>query len=108
MTDGFAELRRERSRDYQPATENAVIRGRLDMLATDAATALGTRLDLGIKAGDGGYLGVMDDESRYGPHYLSELMMAFGYTEAGIVGGEEPPPDAQVVFYGSPEQHVLF
>jgi hypothetical protein len=42
-------------------------------------------------------------------------MTAFAYTEAGIVGklahyvhGGEPPADAQVAFYGSPEQHVLF
>jgi hypothetical protein len=136
----------------------------------------------------GGYLGIMDDESRYRLHYLPDLVTAFGYTEAGIVGklahyvhlastgatalrlpeqehrhvdalregtllargdllrdhlfeggdpeqrlcrvlradgvgiyaadrysfvatthdGEEPPADAQVVFYGSPGQHVLF
>jgi hypothetical protein len=34
----------------------------------------------------GGYLGVVDDELRYGPYFLSDLMPAFGYTEAGIVG----------------------
>ena len=27
----------------------------------------------------------MDDESRYRLHYLSDLVTAFGYTEAGIV-----------------------
>jgi hypothetical protein len=175
--------------DPDVAAEKARAAGTEDVvvLATDTATAPGACLNLGIKAADGGYLGIMDDESRYGPHFLCDLMPAFGYTEAGIVGklahyvhlastgatalclpeqehlhvdalregtlparGDllrdyliedgnpeqrlcrvlradgvgiyaadrysfvathddgEPPADARVVFYGSPDQHVLF
>jgi spore maturation protein CgeB len=48
--------------------------------------SLGEVLNLGLAAADGDHIAKMDDDDLYGPHYLSDLMLAFGYTEAQVVG----------------------
>ncbi|TDD73372.1 glycosyltransferase family protein [Actinomadura rubrisoli] len=56
------------------------------VLAADSSVTLGGCLNLAIDAADGDYIGKMDDDEIYGPHYLSDLLPAFSYTEAGVVG----------------------
>ncbi|GAA5021555.1 methyltransferase domain-containing protein [Actinopolymorpha pittospori] len=54
--------------------------------AADAGLSLGACLNLGIEAADGRYLAKMDDDNLYGEHYLADLLHAFSYTSAGVVG----------------------
>jgi hypothetical protein len=56
------------------------------VLIADRALSLGACLNLGLDAAAGKLIGKMDDDELYGPHYLSDLMMAFGYTEAEVTG----------------------
>ena len=60
--------------------ENVVV------LTADAATTLGGCLNLGLDAADGDLIAKLDDDNLYGEHYLSDLVPAFAYTDAGIVG----------------------
>jgi hypothetical protein len=76
------------------------------VLATDAPTAPGACLNLGVEAAGGGYLGVMDEESLRADGL--GIYAADRYSFVATHNGGEPPADAQVAFYGSPEQHVLF
>ncbi|GAA2413516.1 glycosyltransferase [Actinomadura vinacea] len=55
-------------------------------LPADRSLSLGECLNLGIEAADGAYIGKMDDDELYGPHYVSDLVPAFSYTEASVVG----------------------
>ncbi|MGW5361011.1 methyltransferase domain-containing protein [Actinopolymorpha pittospori] len=54
--------------------------------SADASLSLGACLNLGIEAADGRYLAKMDDDNLYGENYLSDLLYAFSYTSAGLVG----------------------
>ncbi|WP_157430615.1 glycosyltransferase family protein [Actinomadura macra] len=56
------------------------------VLAADSSRTLGGCLNMAIDAADGEYIGKVDDDELYGPHYLSDLLPAFSYTEAGVVG----------------------
>jgi hypothetical protein len=56
------------------------------VLPVDGARSLGACLNAGIEAADGAYIGKMDDDELYGPHYIADLVHAFRYTEAQIVG----------------------
>ncbi|MFC5748170.1 glycosyltransferase [Actinomadura rugatobispora] len=56
------------------------------VLPADRSLSLGECLNLGIEAADGAYIGKMDDDELYGPHYVSDLVPAFSYTEASVVG----------------------
>jgi hypothetical protein len=56
------------------------------VLPADRSLSLGECLNLGIEAADGAYIGKMDDDELYGPHYVSDLVAAFSYTEASVVG----------------------
>jgi hypothetical protein len=47
---------------------------------------LGACLNLGVEAAGGAYIAKMDDDNFYGRHYLTDLVRAFDYTDAGIVG----------------------
>lgn len=47
---------------------------------------LGTCMNMAVAAAGGTFLAKMDDDNYYGEHYLSDLMHAFDYTAAGIVG----------------------
>jgi hypothetical protein len=68
--------------------ERAVAAGISDVvvLAADRELTLGACLNKGIEAGDGEFIAKMDDDDLYGAHYLSDLVRAFDYTEAGLVG----------------------
>ena len=46
----------------------------------------GACLNLGLDAADGDIVARMDDQSVYGAHFLADLVSAFSFTDAGIVG----------------------
>ncbi|MFI0355635.1 glycosyltransferase [Actinomadura sp. 9N407] len=56
------------------------------VLDADRSLPLGACLNLGVEAADGAYIGKMDDDELYGPHYVSDLLPAFSYTDASVVG----------------------
>jgi hypothetical protein len=58
----------------------------LTIVEADAALTLGACMNLGIDAAAGAYVAKMDDDNFYGRHYLTDLVHAFDYTDAGIVG----------------------
>ncbi|GAA3926869.1 hypothetical protein GCM10023085_05260 [Actinomadura viridis] len=76
--------------DLDPAEVEKRIRaaglGDAVVLTADRSLSLGACLNLGIEAADGAYIGKMDDDELYGPHYVSDLLPAFSYTEAAVVG----------------------
>jgi hypothetical protein len=43
-------------------------------------------MNLGVDASSGRYVAKMDDDNFYGAHYLADLVDAFSYTDAGIIG----------------------
>ena len=47
---------------------------------------LGACINLGIAAADGELIAKMDDDNLYGEHYLSDLVRAFDYADAELVG----------------------
>lgn len=57
-----------------------------EVLRADASQTLGACMNLGIDAAAGRYVAKVDDDNYYGRHYLSDLVDAFTYTDAGIVG----------------------
>jgi len=47
---------------------------------------LGACMNLGVDSAGGRYVAKMDDDNTYSPHYLSDLVRAFSYSEAQVVG----------------------
>jgi spore maturation protein CgeB len=60
--------------------------GQLVALTADAGLTLGACMNRGVDAADGAYVAKMDDDNIYGAHYLSDLVRAFAYTDAQVVG----------------------
>jgi hypothetical protein len=58
----------------------------LTIVEADSSLTLGACMNLGIDAASGAYIAKMDDDNFYGAHYLTDLVHAFDYTDAGIVG----------------------
>jgi hypothetical protein len=58
----------------------------LQIIEAGSDLTLGACLNLGLDAADGAYVAKMDDDNFYGRHYLTDLVHAFDYTDAGIVG----------------------
>lgn len=58
----------------------------MQIIHADSSYPLGKCMNLGVDAAGGAYIAKMDDDNVYGTHYLTDLVAAFGYTEAGIVG----------------------
>jgi spore maturation protein CgeB len=52
----------------------------------DSALTLGACMNLGVEAASGRYVAKMDDDNVYAQHYLRDLVRAFEYTEAVVVG----------------------
>ncbi len=59
---------------------------RYSVVPADPTLTLGACLNLGIAAADGRYVAKMDDDNWYGPHYVSDLVRAFTWTDAQVVG----------------------
>jgi hypothetical protein len=60
--------------------------GELVVVRADASLTLGACMNLGVEAADGRFVAKMDDDNHYGAHYLTDLVAAFDYTDASIVG----------------------
>jgi glycosyltransferase involved in cell wall biosynthesis len=60
--------------------------GHLVVIDAGEGLTLGACMNLGVDAASGAYIAKMDDDNFYGRHYLQDLLSAFDYTEAGIVG----------------------
>ncbi len=58
----------------------------LQIVHADSALTLGACMNLGIDAAGGEFIAKMDDDNFYGARYLSDLLAAFSFTDAGIVG----------------------
>ncbi|MFI7228693.1 glycosyltransferase [Nonomuraea angiospora] len=56
------------------------------VLPADASLSLGACMNLGIAAAEGDLIAKMDDDNLYGEHYLSDLVRAFDYSDAELVG----------------------
>jgi glycosyltransferase involved in cell wall biosynthesis len=56
------------------------------VLRADRSLPLGSVMNLGCEAAGGEYVSKMDDDNFYGPHYCEDLMHAFTYADARIVG----------------------
>ena len=59
---------------------------RYSVVPADPTLTLGACMNLGIAAADGRYVAKMDDDNWYGPHYVSDLVRAFSWTDAQVVG----------------------
>ncbi|MGB7449568.1 MAG: glycosyltransferase [Ornithinimicrobium sp.] len=51
-----------------------------------AHLTLGACMNMGVDAASGHYVAKMDDDNTYTPHYLSDLVRAFSYADAEVVG----------------------
>jgi hypothetical protein len=58
----------------------------LEILQVDESVILGEVFNRGFSATGGEYVGKMDDDDFYGAEYAWDLMSAFTYTEADVVG----------------------
>jgi hypothetical protein len=58
----------------------------LVITTVDASRTLGACMNAGIEAAAGTHIAKMDDDNFYGRHYLTDLVRAFAYTDAGIIG----------------------
>ncbi len=56
------------------------------VLTADPSWTLGEVLNHGIAHADGELIAKMDDDNIYGEHYLSDLLRAFDYADAEMVG----------------------
>ncbi|MGH3434494.1 MAG: glycosyltransferase, partial [Thermocrispum sp.] len=69
-----------------PARAKAAGIDELTLVEADSSLPLGACMNLGLGASDGEFVAKMDDDNFYGAHYLTDLVGAFDYTDAGIVG----------------------
>lgn len=58
----------------------------LTLVAADASLTLGACMNLGVDAASGEVVTKMDDDNHYGAHYLLDLVRAFRWTDATVVG----------------------
>lgn len=65
--------------------EEAGVRHR-EIVRADPSLTLGACMNLGLDAADGRFVAKVDDDNHYGRHYLTDLLDAFDYSGAGIVG----------------------
>ena len=56
------------------------------VIAVPEHQSLGTCLNAGMKADDARFVAKFDDDDRYGPEYLVDLMVAHRFARAGVVG----------------------
>ncbi len=56
------------------------------VLTADVSLTLGACLNVGVGSADGDFVAKMDDDNFYGRHYLRDLIRAFDYTDAEVVG----------------------
>ncbi|MGH3386840.1 MAG: glycosyltransferase [Nocardioidaceae bacterium] len=71
--------------DLQARAKDAGVQS-LTVVEADSTLTLGACMNAGVDASSGTHVAKMDDDNFYGRHYLTDLVRAFDYTEAGIVG----------------------
>jgi SAM-dependent methyltransferase/spore maturation protein CgeB len=74
--------------DTKVVEDKARAAGIADVLAraVPADLSRGVCLNLGVEAADGRHVAIIDAANYVGKHYLADLLAAFSYTRAGIVG----------------------
>ncbi|MGW5240428.1 glycosyltransferase family protein [Monashia sp. NPDC004114] len=83
VTHGF-ELDADKARVQ--AEEAGLSADRLVLVSRDSRETLGALMNAGVAAASGRYVAKMDDDNVYAAHYLSDLVRAFDYTQASVVG----------------------
>ncbi len=58
----------------------------LVLVVAGADRSLGACMNLGVEASSGRFVAKMDDDNVYAAHYLGDLVRAFDYTAASVVG----------------------
>lgn len=58
----------------------------VEIVRADPTLTLGACMNLGVDAASGRFVAKMDDDNFYGEYYLADLVNAFSYSSAGIVG----------------------
>ncbi|MGQ0846943.1 MAG: glycosyltransferase family protein [Sporichthyaceae bacterium] len=58
----------------------------LVLVPADSSLTLGACMNLGVAAASGEVVTKMDDDNHYGEHYLRDLVRAFSWTDATVVG----------------------
>jgi spore maturation protein CgeB len=58
----------------------------LVLVPAHRSLTLGACMDLGVAAASGDVVAKMDDDNHYGPNYLLDLVRAFDWTDAAVVG----------------------
>ncbi|TQM57324.1 glycosyltransferase family protein [Humibacillus xanthopallidus] len=56
------------------------------VIAAPREWTLGTCMNAGVEAASGRYVAKMDDDNHYAEHFLGDLVRAFDYSEASVVG----------------------
>jgi spore maturation protein CgeB len=59
---------------------------RVVVVARPSTDTLGACMNAGVEAASGRYVAKMDDDNVYAEHYLRDLVRAFDYTDAAVVG----------------------
>ena len=83
VTHGF-ELDRDKARVQ--AEEAGLAPDRLVLVSMERSETLGALMNAGVEAASGRYVAKMDDDNVYTEHYLRDLVRAFDYTDAAVVG----------------------
>ncbi|MGJ3510060.1 glycosyltransferase family protein [Enemella sp. A6] len=58
----------------------------VEVLPADSALLLGDLMNMGVEASSGRFVAKMDDDNYYAEHYLGDLVRAFRWTDAQVVG----------------------
>lgn len=81
VTHGFEVSEREKAelQERWPLHDTVIIHADADLL-------LGDLMNMGVAAASGRYIAKMDDDNYYGEHFLKDLVRAFRWTDAQVVG----------------------
>lgn len=81
VTHGFTvDVDRVRGRARDAGLEDLIV------VPAEPTLTLGACMNRGVAAASGDYVAKVDDDNYYAPHYLSDLVRAFDYSEADVVG----------------------
>ncbi|MEA1937760.1 MAG: glycosyltransferase, partial [Pseudomonadota bacterium] len=72
--------------DMQEVEEKTADLGRVTILSVPEDQTLGACMNRAMEVYKGAYWAKFDDDDYYGPEYLADQILAFSYTDAGIVG----------------------
>ncbi len=58
----------------------------VEIVPMETSAKLGELMNKGVQIASGDYVAKIDDDNYYGPNYLSDLLAAFSWTDAQVVG----------------------